>query len=210
MTDSSDTTVMDDADLITADSVPMFYVVSKRKLAILFVATFGLYTIYWFYKNWDRYKDNKPYASEVGSTIWPVPRALFSVFFVHSLFRKVKEYGTDKPAVAQWRNTLDATLLVISMIVWNLLDRAADKSMGSPYTDFLALAILMPLVLQFCKAQDMINSSCNDPNGDTNRRFSKANYAWVIGGALFWIVVVIGFMGGDSSAPYDSGMTSGF
>lgn len=73
MTQGSYSPTADDADIVNAGITPMFYVVSTRKFAILFLATLGLYWIYWFYKNWDRYKDKWPYASEVGSTIWPVP-----------------------------------------------------------------------------------------------------------------------------------------
>jgi hypothetical protein len=181
------------ADIARADAAePMFYVVSTRKLAILYVATFGLYALYWFYKNWDRYKDAWPYASEVGSTIWPVPRAVFSVFFVHSLFRKVKTHGEDKPAVARWSNMLDATQMVLLLLVASFLDRAARNSLGSPYTDWLSLAILAPLLFQFVKAQRMINLSCGDPAGTGNSGFSKANYAWIIVGGLWWVLVLIG------------------
>lgn len=44
-------------DVVIADAEPMFYVVSKRKFTILFLSTIGLYYLYWFYKNWDRYQD---------------------------------------------------------------------------------------------------------------------------------------------------------
>jgi hypothetical protein len=194
MTDSSDVPAPGGDDILKADRAPMFYVVSQRKLAILFLATFGLYAVYWFYKNWDRYKDAWPYASEVGSTIWPVPRAVFSVFFVHSLFRKIKVHGQDKPAVAGWSNNLDATLMVLFLLASSFLDRAANKSLGSPYTDWLSLAILAPLLFQFVKAQEMINLSCGDPGGESNSGFCKANYAWTVCGGLFWILVLIGFI----------------
>jgi hypothetical protein len=211
MTDN-DATVVEETNIVTADSTPTFYVVSKRKMAILFVATMGMYMVYWFYKNWDRYKDKTPYASKVGSTIWPVPRAVFSIFFVHSLFRKVKEHGASKAVVAKWRYTLGASLLVITMIAAEILDRAANKSLGSPYTDFLSLVMLVPLVLQFLKAQEMINISCDDPSGATNSKFSKANYAWIIGGALFWLLVVASFfIAGDATTPYSpEAAASGF
>jgi hypothetical protein len=189
MTDSSFAPTLGAVD---ADRDPMFYVVSTRKLAILFLATGGLFAIYWFYKNWDRYKDACPQASKPGSTIWPVPRALLAVFYVHALYRKIKAHGQDKPAVAGWKNNLDATVLVLLLVVSSFLDRAAQHSLGSPYTDWLSLASVVPLLFLFVKAQKMVNLSCNDPDGAGNSGFCKANYAWIICGALFWMFAMIG------------------
>ena len=59
----------------------MFYVVSKIKFLVLFFATFSLYGVYWNFKNWSLYKN---YHND---DIWPIMRAIFSVFFTHSLFR---------------------------------------------------------------------------------------------------------------------------
>ena len=33
-----------------------FFPTSQRKLVVLFIATFGAYPVYWFYKNWALYK----------------------------------------------------------------------------------------------------------------------------------------------------------
>ena len=35
-----------------ADSAPMYFPVSLTKLVVISFWTFGLYEIYWFYKNW--------------------------------------------------------------------------------------------------------------------------------------------------------------
>jgi hypothetical protein len=193
MADSNYTLTAGGDNVVTPDRSPMFYVVSGRKLTILFLVTLGLYTVYWFYKNWDRYKDKWPYASEVGTTIWPVPRAVFSVFFVHALFRKIKANAQENAAVAAWRNNLHAWLLVILLLVSSGLDRAANKSIGSPWTDVLSLAILAPLLFQLLKAQEMINISCNDPAGAGNGSFSKVNYAWIVAGVVLWVLIIIGF-----------------
>ena len=34
-----------------------FYVVGKIKFLVLFFSTFGLYSLYWFYRNWKLYKE---------------------------------------------------------------------------------------------------------------------------------------------------------
>lgn len=192
MTPNSMSPTVDGASLASADGAPMFYVVSLRKFTVLFVATLSLYLIYWFYKNWDLYKDRCPYASEVGSTVWPVPRAVFSVFFVHALFREVKAYGRDHPVVAAWRNNWHATTVVIILLLSTALDRASAHGLGSPTTDIASLVIILPLLIELRKAQAMINASCNDPEGSGNSSFTRANYAWIGAGVVFWVLIVIG------------------
>jgi hypothetical protein len=171
---------------------PMFYIVSKQKFSVLFVATLGLYAVYWFYKNWSSYKDNVPLASTGSSTIWPVPRAIFSVFFIHALFREVKAYGEEKSEVAAWSDNAHATTLVVLIVLSNAFDRLANKAIGSPATDILALLFIVPLLFQYRKAQEMINIACNDTEGASNSAFTLANYAWIVVGVIFWLLVAMG------------------
>ena len=63
-----------------------FYVVSLKKFWILTIGTAGLYLVYWFIKHWKNWK----LAS--GERLWPFMRMLFSVFFVHHLFRLFEEH----------------------------------------------------------------------------------------------------------------------
>lgn len=177
-----------------SDAEPAFYVVSKRKFTILFLATLGLYYLYWFYKNWSRYQDQAPYASEAKNTIWPFPRAMFAVFFVHSLFRKIREYGIDKPQVDAWANGTHAGLVVLLLLVSNALDRLASKGIGSPWTDLLSLLILAPMLFAFLNAQEIINVACDDPAGAGNATLSVANYVWIVIGVIFWLLIFVGLV----------------
>ena len=170
----------------------MFYVVSRQKFNVLLIATVGLYQLYWFYKNWDLYRKSTPHESESGSNIWPVPRGIFAIFFTHQLFREIKAHGIDDPAVAEWDVEGHATLTVIIMVVSNLVDRLANKTIGSPYTDYLALLLLAPMLMLLLKAQPMINAACGDPSGQGNSKFTAANYVWFALGALFWALVFYG------------------
>lgn len=174
--------------LIAASEGPAFYVVSKRKLAILFLSTFTMYVLYWFYKNWSCYKGQHPEASRLGSMVSPAPRAVFWMFFTHALFRKVKAHGLDQPQVARWRSGLHATILVALMLAMNFLDVLVGGTAGD-VAQFAALFILLP---PFLMAQGKINLSCGDPEGKSNDRLSKANWAWAIAGGLLWLLVVAG------------------
>jgi hypothetical protein len=176
-----------------------FYVVSRRKLTILFIATMGAYAVYWFYKNWSQYRNHGADSQEVRASIWPVPRAIFSIFFIHSLFSKVKALGQDQPQVAAWRDNLSAWWLVGLYVAVTVADKLAKRSIGSPFTDFFGFVGLFLLLFSFRKAQSMINASCGDPEGKRNAELTGANYVWIVLGLLFWVgAFMSGFMSGPS------------
>ena len=56
------------------EGTPDDYVVAKTKFWVLFVGTFSLYGVYWFYRQWDAQKERN------GLNIWPIWRAVFSIF----------------------------------------------------------------------------------------------------------------------------------
>lgn len=62
----------------TTDELP-FYCVSPVKLAVLSVVTFGLYELFWFYRNWQRVRER------TGRAIRPFWRAFFAPLFCFAL-----------------------------------------------------------------------------------------------------------------------------
>jgi hypothetical protein len=175
--------------LIAASEGPMFYVVSKRKLSILFLSTFSMVVLYWYYKNWDCYKGKHPEASRFGSTISPVLRAGFWMFFTHALFGKIKAHGREHPQIARWRNMLHASILVAMLLASEItINLLADGTAAN----IASLASVFVLLLPFLAAQEKINISCGDPQGEGNDRLTKANWAWVIAGGLLWVLMIAG------------------
>ena len=177
-----------DLEVNTDESQKMFYIVSKQKFALLFFSTLGIYIIYWFYKNWQIFKEFS------GNSIWPVPRAIFSIFFTHSLFREVDSVLTKNNKEFDWKPDTLATIYVIFAITSQVLDRMSIKEIGSPYTDLLSILILPLIYLVLAKAQEAINLSQNDPEGQSNSGYTPANYVWIVLGALLWLMVIFGFI----------------
>lgn len=157
-----------------------FYIVSTKKFLTLFFVTLGTYSVYWYYKNWSQYKRAN------ASSEWPLPRAIFSIFFIHSLFEKVHTKVLLINADFEWDYRSHATTLVVLQLIANLLDRATMRSVGSPVTDVLSVLWLLPLAWQFYRAQICINAACGDPEGVKNSKFTVANYVWMVIGAVFW------------------------
>lgn len=163
-----------------------FYIVSEKKFLVLFLATLGMYSLYWFYKNWQLYRDSS------GDSVWPVPRALFSIFFVHALFRRVAERLDLNQQAYTWKHSDLASLIVGAMIIQRIFDRLAMKEQGSPYTDIASIFLIFVMLPMFLRAQKMINLSCHDADGDSNAKFTGGNIAWIVLGVLFWILIFVG------------------
>lgn len=167
-----------------ATGVP-FYVVSARKFTWLFIATMGHYGIYWFYRNWHLYRQYS------GSRIWPVARAIFAVFFVHSLFALVKDALAEEGKLS-WHAGRHAALMVILMLLSFLVDKLASESVGPPQLVWLLIPLFALQAFVWRKAQVIINVSCHDPDGQSNDRFTAANFFWMALGALYWALFLVG------------------
>lgn len=165
-----------------------FYVVAPIKLLVLFVATLGGYSLYWFYRHWKQFK------AKVGSDIWPIPRGFFNIFFTHSLFRFVEERIVEKRLNYVWDPGSVATQWVIFSIGCRGCGRLANRGVGSPVTDILSFLMLLAMAWTLYRAQQAINVAEGDSAGASNRRFSAANYAWTLLGALFWLLALIGML----------------
>lgn len=184
----------------TADAVPTFYVVSLRKFTVLYIMTFTMYQVFWLFKQWSNYKQQCRLEGAPDATIWPLPRALFSVFFMHSLFREVAAHAAAKMRALEWNNGSHATSLVLMLIATTVLDRLSDHGIGMPYTLILTLLLVIATFFSYRKAQTWINLSCGDPEGAGNSRFTWANYIWIVAGSIAWLLVLTGLIIGDPEA----------
>jgi hypothetical protein len=167
-----------------------FYVVSRRKFLVMYLMTLGLYKIYWFYKNWSMYKAIERAEGGADSDIWPVPRALFCVFFVHALLREASAYASAKQREVSDGFEALATVLVILLLVSNVIDRLSTKGIGSPLTDYVSLALLFPMVWFFNLARQFINDASGDSAGMGNDTFTWANWIWIVIGAILWLGII--------------------
>lgn len=168
------------------DNTP-FFTVSKYKLSVMYLATMGLYAIYWFYKNW---KLQQPYMEK---NIMPVWRASFSIFFTHSLFKRIRSTAEQNNINLNYNNNIMATLFVALMVLSSLLNQVT----GSQNINILGItglvlfvAGLYPLVL----VQVTINQINNDPHGVFNDSFSALNYTFIVLGAIMWFLMITGLL----------------
>jgi hypothetical protein len=192
MNDAIDVTESHIAEKDTLASA-RFYVVSPRKFVVLFIGTLSLYAFYWFYKQWACLRDTAPEGSD-DRDIWPSLRAIFALFFVHSLFREVRQHSVAGSALNEWENGAHATFIVILMLATSTLDRLSARNIGSPITDYLFVFLMLPLLFLYCKAQGLINIACGDPAGATNHKLTRVNYGWLALGTVAWLLILAGLV----------------
>ena len=164
-----------------------FYIVSTTKFALLYMGTFGLYSIYWFYRNW------KVYKMKNGEDIWPVARGIFNIFFAHSLFNYVNSAIENKSLEHKWSPNGLATMYVLLAIFSQIFEKLANKSIGSPVTDVISILTIPAACFILAKAQNAINISQSDPEGKRNTSFTWINYIWCTAGFVLWLAVAVGF-----------------
>jgi hypothetical protein len=172
---------------LTVNQSTKFYVVAPRKFWLLYMLTLGFYGIAWFYQNWVHFK-----RATRDDDIWPAPRALFNIFFAHSLGRMVEASimrdGTDY----DWDSTPAATTYVIVTVVAGVCDRLAWNHIGTPTTDFIPLLLLPVAGWQLFSFQQAINVASHDPLGTSNSRMNWVNWIWLGIGTLLTLFAVYG------------------
>lgn len=170
-----------------ADQKAEFYIVSMRKFLLLYLGTVGFYAVYWFYRHWAQYKLYH------GSSIWPIPRAIFTIFFVHSLFGKIRHRVRQVDPDSRWSANTYATLYVVLTLISVLSDALVEGGPGEIWMALLSLGIVFFLALILYQAQIYANRACNDPWGRANHRITLANVFWLLLGAIFWFFTLFVF-----------------
>ena len=171
-----------------------FYVVSPRKLWVMTMGTMGIYSVYWLYAQW------LAHQKRTGEDIWPIPRAIFNVFFVHGLFRRVHDWAAERgDALANHSNLAWAWVLLT--VVMRFFERFYSDQV-TPLVDLLANLLTAGLIAAILFAvQKTINRVSGDTDGASNAQFSFANWFWLIVGALIWF--------GAVSLVFETGETGG-
>ena len=164
------------ADVAPITSTPPFFAVSTLKLFALSFCTFGLYELYWFYKNWQLIKEREQ------TSIVPALRALFGILFCYAFFSRVRDF--DAPVANKSR--LAAGPLAAAWIITSLTHKLPD-----PYWIGSLLAVLFLLPVQ--ARINAINLEVA-PDHDPNSRFSALNWVVVVLGTLFFALAILGLM----------------
>lgn len=153
-----------------------WFVVGPGKLVVMSTVTLGVYQVFWFYKHWRQVRDVH------GEDIWPVPRAIFSVFFCFSLFRRLE----DEAALRGQTDAPSPALHAVAFFLLTLASRLPD-----PWW-LITFASILPLV-PFQRAASAIALHAA-PGTDPNTSFSGLNWVGIVVGGLFLLLALAGTM----------------
>lgn len=177
-----------DPQVEAANRPTPFYVVSTTKVLVLSLATFGLYPLYWFWRHWKLHKIDRKLD------IWPVPRAVFSIFFAHSLNKEIDHRITRNGERHRWSPGMWATLYVVAVIGSRIANRAPETVVSAEMALLATMATVFAITASLFHVQRAANIASGDPQALSNNRFTVANWIWIVLGGLFWLLLGIGLM----------------
>ena len=170
-----------------------FFPVSEGKLITLYILSFGLYGIFWFQQNWKRQQPT------MDKKIYPVWRAIFTIFFTHSLFKRIDQQAVHLPQQHKFNANALATFFVAAIVVSNVIDRLSiNTDMAQSITNTILLITSLVLFLfsayPLAKVQATVNRINNDMLGYLNHKYSVWNYVLIILGTVSWLMLAMGLL----------------
>ena len=160
-------------DVTSADGL-MFFTTSTLKFVVMSICTFGLYELYWFYKNWVQIK------AKTGTNIMPFWRAFFAPFWAFSFFKHIKTSANE----ADVPESLSTGLLAAMYFIAMGLSQSPD-----PYwlVGLLSFVFIIPVnsVAVDCNRKQQVNF-------ENNESFSVWNWAGVVIGGVLLIFSLLG------------------
>ena len=170
-----------------------YFPVSEGKFITLYILSFGLYGVYWFYKNW------KLQESKMDKKIYPVWRAIFSIFFTHALFKRIDQSASHLEKQHKFNANALATFFVAAIIVSNILENLAGNSgallnISGNSIIIISLALFLVSTYPMVKVQATVNRINNDMLGYLNHKYSLWNYVLITLGLLIWIMIALGLL----------------
>lgn len=170
-----------------------FFPVSEGKLITLYILSFGLYGIYWFQQNWKR---QQPMMDK---KIYPVWRAIFSIFFTHSLFKRIDQQAVHLPQQHKFNANVLATFFVAAIVASHIIDRLSintDIAQSITNTTLIITSVVIFLFSAYplAKVQATVNRINNDMLGYLNHKYSVWNYVLIILGIVSWLMLAMGLL----------------
>jgi hypothetical protein len=158
----------------TAEQRPYFFSPSTLKFVLMSVCTFGIYELYWFYKNWVLIKER------TNQDLMPFWRAFFAPLWAYSCFKHFKIAAEDRGISAPPSIGFLAVVYFVLHAFWRLPD---------PYW-LISILSFAPLIPANAIAL-AINQNIGARNYG-NSTFSTWNWVGLIGGGLLVVLAIIG------------------
>jgi len=177
---------------------PWFLTISIRRLLLMGLATMGIFNLYWLYCNWKfiKHRDHL--------NVMPFWRSVFGVFFIYSLFAKIKD---DRQLGRLEAAAFSAGWLAAIWIILNVIGSQLSN-FENVYLAVGGIATSCISILCFVPVQKYINKV------NAARKPQVGSSPWTLGQWIF-LVIGLGVWGlsliGIAAGPLPTGGTgSGF
>lgn len=176
-----------------------YFAISPKRLALFSILTLGIYEIYWFYKNWDAIKKAE------NLKISPLGRAIFTVFYCNSLFKKVLESAKSHNYQNSYSPGWLATAYILLLVIGNGLSRVESSDVGF---NLLWLVIAISSFIPLLSIQKAINFNNEKVKGNSDLKsgFSGGEVVLIIIGLAWFLLVLWGsFIPAEPEYSFNSG-----
>jgi hypothetical protein len=146
-----------------------------KKFVFLFIVSLGLYNIWWMFKVW------KIFRNRENSDIMPAARAIFAIFFLHSLFDKVQELAKSKG----YTQSFSSTAYFIGFVAFNMSSRLPG---GLWVISFLSVLCLLPALEAFNYG---IKHS-GEYKVIEDESFNQNQIILIVIGTIIWLFSIVG------------------
>ena len=144
-------------------------IISEEKFIILSIVSIGTYGIWWMYKAWRFYQQKEKLD------IIPAARAIFSIFFLNSLFNKILDFAKEKG----YNESYSSVSLFLGFIVANLLAVLPD-----PY--WLISVFNFIFLIPSFKALNFAKRNSTDFEVIEQESFNGRQIALIVIGLILW------------------------
>ncbi|MCU4581236.1 DUF4234 domain-containing protein [Acinetobacter gyllenbergii] len=174
-----------DTDLIEAPPIKHHLadlkIISMKKFIVLSIISFGLYQIWWMFKAW------RFFAIKDNLKIMPAVRAIFSIFFLYSLFNKIQSYAQENG----YTRSFSAAWMFVGYLLITFACNLPDPYWLISLFNFI---FMIPAFVAFNYAK----TQSDEVNSLIQEKFSTAHVVVIIIGSLLWLLVLAGLLMGSA------------
>ncbi|MCU4369038.1 hypothetical protein [Acinetobacter courvalinii] len=152
-------------------------IISLKRFIFLSIISLGLYELWWIFKAW------RFFAIKDHLNIMPAARAIFSIFFLYSLFKKIREYAKAQGDVQEF----SASWMYIGYILFALV----FANLPDPY--WLISSVSFMFLISAFVALNHAKKQDDQLNAVIQEKFNIAKIFVIIIGSIFWILLLMGF-----------------
>ncbi|AQZ80861.1 hypothetical protein BUM88_04140 [Acinetobacter calcoaceticus] len=159
---------------IQSNHIENLKIISANKFIFLSLISLGLYPIWWMFKAW------RFFLIKDKLNIMPAARAIFSIFFLYSLFNHIKTYAKEQG----YPNDFSSGWMYLAYLITFLLVYLPD-----PYwlISLCEIIFLIPAFKALNYAQKQLETTIEQ------EKFNTPQIILTIIGSIMWLLIFISF-----------------